>query len=570
MKKSINYIAILIGGVLLGWFLFGGAFSSSETHNHKEETAAVNQKWTCSMHPQIMQPEPGDCAICGMDLIPADASADGLEANQFKMTKNAMALANIQTAIVKGNASSDGTLTLSGKIVENATATATQPAHFSGRIEKLFITSVGQSVKKGQAIAEVYAPEVVVAQQELISAYKTRKEQPELYKAVRSKFDFWKIQGKQLLEIEKTGKTKTAFTIYAHVDGIVTDILVNVGAHIMDGHAFFKVTSLQTVWAEFDMYEKQIPSIKKGTEISISTNTNLEESINAKISFIDPVLNTKTRTVIVRAELKNLKGNLKPGMFVKGNLMLDRSFSLVDQVLVPKTAVLWTGKRSLVYVKSGEESVFEMREIALGNSNGKSYEVLSGLNAGEEIVVNGTFTVDAAAQLQGKKSMMTSDNSNAEKKEIKRIIVAKEFQRQLQNLVSTYLDLKNNLVKSDSNKAQKNARSFNSNLEKINMKLLKGEAHTQWVMFSKELKSSAIKLANSSDIIVQRSAFTDLSSHLISAIKTFRINIKIYNQFCPMANNDKGANWLSLSEKIKNPYFGDSMLTCGNVEEIIN
>ena len=154
MKKNLLYIGIsVIFGIVLGALIFSNSNESStaqSTHPHIKESN--NQElWTCSMHPQITKPEAGDCPICGMDLIPAEASADGLAANEIKMTKNAMALANIQTIIV-GNGFQDGNsqISLSGKITENADQTATQPAHFDGRVEKLYVHSIGETVTKGQ------------------------------------------------------------------------------------------------------------------------------------------------------------------------------------------------------------------------------------------------------------------------------------------------------------------------------------------------------------------------------------------------------------------------------------
>lgn len=568
MKKYINYIVILIAGLMLGWFLFGGTTKNETTHNHNEE-ATKNQMWTCSMHPQIMQPEAGDCPICGMDLIPAEASVEGLKANQFKLTKNAMALANIQTVKIGSNSSvGSRMINLSGEIVVNADETATQPAHFDGRIDKLYITSIGQKVKKGDLIAEIYSPDLVVAQQELIATYKTKNESPELYESVRRKFKFWKIKDNQLSEIEKTGKVKMRFSIYSHVNGIVTDISVNTGAHIMDGHPIFKVSNLNTVWVEFDVYEKQLSFVKKGLSIYVSTNQNPNIKIEAKVTFVDPILNTDTRTVVVRARLNNDKNSLKPGMFVRGEMMSKNTSQ--SAVFVPKTAVLWTGKRSLVYVKIPNESVFEMRSVELGKAAGKFYEVFSGLDIGEEIVVNGTFTVDAAAQLLGKKSMMTN-SIEVPKVIVERIIVDKKFQNQLQKVVDSYLELKNEFVFSKVEKTKEIISNLYVSLNKVDMKLLKDPvAHKVWMNYLKEIKLNTQIMNSSNDIEKQRVAFIQLSSIMINSVKSFGINKKIYNQFCPMANNNKGANWLSFQEDIKNPYFGDAMLTCGNVEETIN
>ena len=135
-NKIIIYIGLLLVGLLMGWFLFGNASNKEAVHNH-DATVTTNQMWTCSMHPQIMQPEAGDCPICGMDLIPAESSAEGLMADQFKLTENAMALANIQTSTVGNSEAEDNALKLSGKIVENEEANTVQVSYFSGRIERL-------------------------------------------------------------------------------------------------------------------------------------------------------------------------------------------------------------------------------------------------------------------------------------------------------------------------------------------------------------------------------------------------------------------------------------------------
>ena len=181
MKKYIIYIGILAVGLLLGWILFGNSSNKETEHNHTD-TTETNQMWTCSMHPQIMQPEPGDCPICGMDLIPAESSADGLLTDQFKLTENAMALANIQTTVVgKGNVDGN-TLKLSGKIAENEEANAVQVSYFSGRIERLNVSFTGEEVRKGQLLATIYSPELYAAQQELITASSLKESQPALYK----------------------------------------------------------------------------------------------------------------------------------------------------------------------------------------------------------------------------------------------------------------------------------------------------------------------------------------------------------------------------------------------------
>jgi Cu(I)/Ag(I) efflux system membrane fusion protein len=590
MKKYIIYIGILTAGLILGWLLFGNSSNSEEKHNH-ESSQTENQQWTCSMHPQIMQPEPGDCPICGMDLIPAETSADGLEANEFKMSQNALALANIESTIISNTTNSAGSLTLSGKINENEKTNAIQTAHFGGRIEKLFVNTTGEKVNQGQQLALIYSPELVTAQKELLTAIESKTKDLTLYKAVRNKLKLWKLSESQINKIEESKAIITNFPVYANVSGIVTKKMVEEGNYVKEGQSLLMISNLTTVWADFDAYEKQLSTIKKGDDITITTNTNPNKELKAKISFIDPVLNTSTRTVVVRAELNNRNGELKPGMFVKGVLASSNVKSNKKTIIsVPKSSVLWTGKRSVVYVKKqGDEPIFELREVTLGNEIGEHYEILNGLSENEEIVTNGTFTVDAAAQLQGKKSMMspeggivvtghenhigmqdTGNDQNGETEVVNRIKVDSKFQDQLSNLFTSYLAIKDALVNDNTKLTQTSAITFIDNLEKMDMKLLKdSKSHNVWMPILEVLKSSSNKISSTTEIKIQREYFVSLSNNIIKSIETFGVNRKVLKQFCPMANNDKGAFWLSLDEEIKNPYFGQAMLKCGSTEATI-
>lgn len=589
MKKYISYTGILVVGLLLGWLLFGNSSQKEATHKH-DEVAETNKMWTCSMHPQIMQLEPGDCPICGMDLIPAEADAEGLAVNQFKLTENAMALANIQTTIVGKGTIGDNNIKLSGKIVENEEANAVQVSYFSGRIEHLNVSFTGEEVKKGQLLATIYSPELYAAQQELITAASFKESQPALYKAVRNKLKLWKLSEKQINQIEKTGKIKENFPVYATVAGTVTEKLVEQGQAIKQGQPLLKIANLNTVWANFDVYENKIDVFKKGQEVVVTTNAYSNKAFNGKVDFIDPVLNTKTRTVTLRVVLNNKNNVFKPGMFVTAKVN-DVENKNKQTVTIPASAVLWTGERSVVYVKTNpSQPIFEMREITLGNQIGNKYEVLEGLFSGNEIVTNGTFTVDAAAQLQGKKSMMnkgggktmtgheghlgmgnsTSKNARNEVNINKRLEVSEQFKQQLKVVFNAYVSLKDALVKEDSKSTSKRAISLLNNLGKVDMKLLSDtKAHELWMLLERDIKSSVTSISEISDLKTQRNHFKHLSSHLAKAIEIFGINEKVYHQYCPMADNNNGAYWLSKEAKVINPYFGRTMLTCGEVKQII-
>lgn len=580
MKKNIIYIGLaLIVGLLVGFLIFGGNTASKSTKDHSEEVAA-NQMWTCSMHPQIMQPEPGDCPLCGMDLIPAEAGAEGLSPNEIKMSKNAMALANIQTMVVgKASETEDNSLMLSGKIMPNEEANAVQASYFEGRIEKLNVSFTGEKVNKGQLLATIYAPALVAAQQELLTAASMKASQPALYNAVRNKLKLWKLSDTQIDAIEASGKVQENFPVYATVSGTVSEKLVEEGDYVSQGQAIVKVSNLGTVWAMFDAYENQISKLKVGQKISVSSNAYPNKKFEATISFIDPSLNTQSRTVAVRATLNNKDGIFKPGMFVTTKVQISINGENQSQVSVPATAVLWTGNRSLVYVKTNpNEPIFEMREVGLGAKNGDNYAITEGLSNGEEVVVNGTFTIDAAAQLQGKKSMMNNadghdDHHGMDPEYVsatERLIVPVDFQNQLKAVFNDYIKLKDALVKDDSNKVSDDAKNMLNNLKHVDIRLLSDNAaHEHWANLEMEIETSANAIIKETGVNLQRNHFKNLSLRLINAVETFGVNEKVYLQFCPMANNDKGGYWLSKEDQVLNPYFGDAMLKCGEVKEVI-
>jgi Cu(I)/Ag(I) efflux system membrane fusion protein len=575
MKKYIIYLVILISGLALGYVFFGTGDGKNEKeeaevaggHDHEGETS---QMWTCSMHPQIMLTEAGDCPICGMDLIPADANADGLEASEFKMTKNAMALANIQTISVSNNTGSGQSLMLSGKIKVNDDLNATMPAHFDGRIEKLYINTVGDKVAKGDLIAKVYSPALVVAQQELITAAKSKDTQPQFYNAIRNKFENWKIHGELLDEVETSGNVRTSWPIYSHVMGTVTEIMVEDGAHIMDGSPILRVANLNSVWAVFDAYENQISRLKEGQEIKVTTNAFPDKEFLATISFIDPVLNTSRRTLTVRAVLDNKNNQLKPGMFIKAKLEVNNESLRKSAINIPRSAVLWTGERSLVYVKTNpDKPVFERREIQLGAALGDTYRVLSGLNGDEEIVANGTFTVDAAAQLAGKPSMMnTSEEENIQ--DNSKVEISEEQKKQLQNVFNNYMNLKDYLVKDKFEEAKAEVANLDSSLKSLDLDKFNASVQEALQLYLKGLQKQLSLLRTAKDISDLRANFDELSVILIRMAKSFKpFNDKVYVHHCPMAENDNGANWLSFSEKVRNPYYGSQMLNCGEITGVI-
>ena len=576
-NRNIAYIAAaLLGGLLLGYFIFSGG---SEAHDHSSTAIEnVEDVWTCSMHPQIRQTEPGSCPICGMDLIPAENGGEDLSKDQFRMTENALQLANVQTQTVGDPSTDRRQLTLSGTIKENEETNTVQVSYFSGRIERLQVNFTGEKVQKGTLLGRIYSPELVAAQQELLTAATLKESQPQLYNAVRKKLKLWKLSENQIARIEESGTIQENFPIYATVRGIVKEKLVSEGDYVKQGQPLFKIANLSSVWAVFDAYENQIPALKVGQSVEIRSQAIPDKKFSARILFIDPILNTSTRTVQVRSTLQNNKNLFKPGMFVEGRVALSEK-AVSGTLTVPASAVLWTGERSVIYVKPRpSEPVFEMREVQLGMRSGDRYEVLQGLSAGEEIVTNGTFTIDAAAQLQGKKSMMnpsggevmtghegfggTGSPLSHELKE------SNGFQEEFDRLIAVYLTLTEALVASDASGAVASANTFKKELAQLNTERIQDpEDQDYWMRLNKELSSHISEIAGKEDLKQQRANFKPFSALLIEGVEKFGSGITLYSVYCPMADNNKGGYWLSSRNEVINPYFGSAMLTCGLVKQ---
>ena len=585
MKRNVIYIGIaLIIGLGLGYLIFGSSNTETTavaTHDHSGEIE--DQMWTCSMHPQIMQSEPGDCPICGMDLIPAEAGADGLAPEQFIMTDNALALANIQTSVVGDLAvGADNNINLSGKIVVNEEAIGVQASYFDGRIEQLNVNYEGQEVRKAQLLATIYSPELVAAQQELLTAATLKESQPQLYTAVRNKLKLWKLSDNQINSIETSRNVKEYFPVYATVSGTVSEVMSAEGDYVKKGQPIVKVSNLGTVWAEFDAYENQISQFKKGQKINIKTNAYPNKVFESKVSFIDPVLNMATRTVTVRATLNNGGDIFKPGMFVTGKIVIPEKLKNQDRLLVPSSAVMWTGERSVIYLKvRSDEPVFEMREVMLGARNGERIEVISGLSAGEEIVTNGTFSVDAAAQLKGKKSMMNKSggktmtgheghigmqhsSKDGEMASTVKMEYSDAFQNNFQAALASYFKMKDALVASDADQTVTFAKATLNDLAKHKLKDL-GKMEKSHLTKSMEMLGA---IAETKDLENQRSHFVVLNENMVAIASSIKsLKDTLYVQQCPMANSNNGAVWLSTEKEIRNPYYGDAMLTCGSVIE---
>ena len=416
-KKQIKLIGItLLVGLSLGWLFFHNSGSEQAEKQDHAENVEQETIWTCSMHPQIKQDKPGQCPICAMDLVPmASLSSDDeqVSPDEIQMSESTVQLANIQTTVVTKGVPQKS-ISLLGKVKPDERNIAELTARFGGRIEKLFINFIGQDVYKGQKLATIYSPELITAQKELLEAVQFKGTNPTYYKAAVSKLKLWDLTDEQIEGIIQNSEPQLYFNVLSPITGTVTQRHVALGDYIKEGDGLFKVIDLSKVWVMFEAYESDIPWIKKGDHIEFSIKSLPGKTYEGKVTYIDPFIDPETRVAQVRVELSNSKQELKPEMFVSGILHSQIANSSIE-LLIPKSAILWTGKRAVVYVKvpGRETPSFKYREITLGPDAGSFYVVAEGLTEGEEIAANGVFRIDASAQLSGKPSMMNPPSGEA-------------------------------------------------------------------------------------------------------------------------------------------------------------
>lgn len=579
--KYIIFGIVFIAGGILGWGISHFGRSEKETHSHlvsEEETI-----WTCSMHPQIRRTEPGKCPICEMDLIPVDDSGNSSGKNnplQLTMTQSAVELANIQTTQVGSSVSvgdAADPLFLNGRIQVDERKVFSQTAHFPGRIEKLNVKFAGEYVEKGNVIGEVYSPEIITAQQELLEAKKLLEVNPDLIKVARNKLRFLKVSQEFINNVETRGVVIETLPIIAEESGYVLSKDIEEGDYISSSQVLFKIYNLSSLWAVFDIYEENLSSFSVGDRIRFKVQALPGKEFTTRVDFIDPVLDPATRAVKVRGQVINSGGLLKPEMLIRGTLQSSKNKLSEESLYVPKTAVLWTGRSSVVYLRDKSQAIptFEYREIELGDVVGSSYQVKNGLQAGDQVVTNGVFAVDASAQLNNQRSMI-NQSVKVKGDQVPENIhpdfsgeLDKSHRESLDNVIDQYLDFKDKLVADDKDNIPGTIETIISGIDRMPEADISQQWGEVWNEFRSELEASAKRLPQVNSIEEWRAILKPLSETLIAQIKTFGNpeTGTVYIQHCPMADDDQGANWLSVHPDIENPYFGEKMLKCGSTTD---
>ena len=430
----------------------------------------VGKTWTCSMHPQIKLPAPGKCPICAMSLIPLveePAGEGGRSLPVMTLSEKARKLAEVAVAPVERKfVFAD--IRMVGKIAFDETSMAVITARFPGRIDKLFVNYTGERVGKGEHMAEIFSPELLLAQRELLLALKTAKDDSgkkddlsrgePLLESVKTKLRRWGFPDTQVDEIIQKREISERLVIYAPVGGVVIEKQAVLGMYFAEKDKLFSIADLARLWLNLEVYESDLKWLWFGQEVSFETEAYPGETFKGAIIFISPVLNNETRTVSVRVDIDNTDGRLKPGMFaravarariasnglavansLKGKWISPMHPEIIKDapgvcdicgmplvpaerlmgntqdastatppLVIPATAPLLTGKRAVVYVESPDrKGTYEGRNVELLGKAGDYHLVKNGLKEGELVVVNGNFKIDSAMQINARPSMMS-------------------------------------------------------------------------------------------------------------------------------------------------------------------
>ena len=413
MKNIIKtlIIIVVIAGASFGVYKY--FFEDKDNH----EIVKADELYICPMHPQIQSNHPGVCPICNMDLVLKEEVAAGKEFDSLKDHKNEIGdvilspaqqvLANVRTekVFIREFKSS---LEFNGFIKMDETNMRRIATPISGKIINMYINYEGQNVSKGQKVFDIYSPEIYSTQKEYLLALRNLEnarssgnelvisQAENLISSTKNRLRLWEVTSEQIEELETTQVVQDYISVYSKYSGVVTKKIVNEGYWAKAGEDILDIADLSTLWVIASVPESDIGKIKMGQSAGITSVSYPGEVFNAKVNFISPVLDPDSRTLEVRFNVSNRNYRLKPDMYVKAAV---GSAGYQWNIVVPRNAVLRTGKMDMVYIKKGE-NVFSPKMVSIGGERDGYYLITSGLSEGDEIVTSAGFLIDSESQIR--------------------------------------------------------------------------------------------------------------------------------------------------------------------------
>lgn len=462
----LGYALCFAVGAIVAWMLIADPLHLGGSDDRPEVAVEDPAMWTCPMHPHVLQEEPGQCPVCGMNLVavetaeeapaPDDTSrilyyrnpmdptvtspvpakdqmgmdyvpvyADGAEEVAGESTTVRISPTVVQSMNVRSEVVERGDLAREirtvGYLEYDQERMVSVTTKYSGWVETVYANYVGEPVEAGQPLFEIYSPELVQTQQELLSAREyverldgapaeARNRALALVEAARTRLSYWDISALQVHEMETTGELFRTLQVVAPSSGVIMMRARGLeGMAVSPGTELFHIADLSTLWLSVEIFENQVAWIDVGTPADVSFTYFPGEAFRGTVRFVEPEFSERTRTLSVKLEVPNPTGRLRSGMFAT---VVFQPLASEQVLTVPSLAVLRTGQRNVVIVDLGEGS-FTPREVVLGHEAGGRVEVRAGLEEGERVVTSSQFLLDSEASLQEAVQKMISQQSHS-------------------------------------------------------------------------------------------------------------------------------------------------------------
>ena len=564
MKTLPAILLTLVVAIPATWFAtrqlhIGGASSAATSGQPAGRKLIYYQS---AMHPWIKSPKPGRCTICGMELTPVYEGDAGFDAagggDVVPLTQTMIQVVKVQTAEAQVRPLTK-TLTVAGMIDDNATRHRVLSAYIPGRVQKLYVNFMGAEVKEGQPLAEFYSPTLLQSERE----YRTLTGELRSATALRLlQMGLTSAQIEALLE--KPGDKLTS-QILSPIGGTVVAQNVYEGQYVQEGERLFEIADFSTMWFQFRAYEQDLPWIKPGLKVDITTPSHPGKTFTGNITFIDPNFEEVTRSTKVRVELENpvVEGRrlLLHRLYADGLVHLEAP----EVLTVPRTAVIETGPEAVAYVDQGG-GAYSRRVLKLGRRGDALVEVASGLSVGEKVVVNGNLLIDGQAEM----NRSFAEPAAAPATTNAALPALTDVQRKA---VKEFLALADAIT---AGLAADKLDEFNTQAAKTHAAMPKlmdafADADKAWHPLLKSIEEAG-HLEKADDLKAARKTFHPFSNAAVALAQALRrsekefASLKIFR--CPMTKSafpgaPTKAEWMQLNPSIRNPYFGAEMLDCG-------